>query len=295
MSMKERVKKGLALLFIFCSIPYLLFRLMGGSEAQNESGDSVSGDLESAIVGMVSDEISMDYEPEAVKAQVVLARTECYRLKEKNGSWPEGKSEEELRDLWGENNYYSNYKKLIQYISETGEMVLRYNGDYIEATYHAVSAGNTRNAEEAGLDSSYDYLQSVESRDDVAAEDYLKVTYITKSEFLEKLQLAGITTNADADNLMDQISIDTRDSASYVTQITIGGTQLGGETFREALGLNSACFYIEEKDGMVRIITKGIGHGLGLSQYGANEMAKDGKDYKEILTYYFYNVELLEE
>ena len=113
-----------------------------------------------------------------------------------------------------------------------------------------------------------------------------------KTELAEKLQKADNSLVLNPDEIPGNIQIIARDDSGYVTQVQIGTVTLSGEQFRQYLDLNSACFYIKEVEGQVRILTKGLGHGLGLSQYGANEMAKKGKDYKEILNYYYKGVEL---
>jgi stage II sporulation protein D len=78
-----------------------------------------------------------------------------------------------------------------------------------------------------------------------------------------------------------------RDQMGYIIQADIGGATLSGEELRTALSLPSSCFYCKEVDGQVRIVTKGVGHGVGMSQFGANSMAAQGKDYREILETYF--------
>ena len=115
-----------------------------------------------------------------------------------------------------------------------------------------------------------------------------------KAEFLAQLEQIFTGVVFSEEDILTQLVIDKRDSASYVTGISAGGITISGEDFRKRLGLNSACFSIGEADGKIRIVTKGLGHGLGLSEWGANELAKQGKDYIEILKYYFPNIEITE-
>ena len=91
---------------------------------------------------------------------------------------------------------------------------------------------------------------------------------------------------------MEHFNIEARDGSGYVIQAKLGEAVMSGESLRECLGLNSSCFYIKEVEGQIRIVTRGLGHGLGLSQYAANEMAKEGKDYQEILSYFYKNTDL---
>ena len=115
---------------------------------------------------------------------------------------------------------------------------------------------------------------------------------------MEKQQMADALASLfqedapQAENLPGALELTVRDSAGYVTEVTCGRTVANGEAVRQALHLNSACFYFSELDGKIRILTKGIGHGLGLSQYGANELAKQGKNYQDILKYYYQDVTL---
>ena len=94
------------------------------------------------------------------------------------------------------------------------------------------------------------------------------------------------------ENILESVVVETRDSSGYATQVKIGEKTVAGEEFRGYLGLNSACFSLKEVENKVRIVTKGLGHGLGLSQYGANELAKEGKNYKEILKHYYKDISI---
>ena len=98
---------------------------------------------------------------------------------------------------------------------------------------------------------------------------------------------AGLT----AEDWVNTLVVTEREESGYVKTIQVGNSSVSGEEFRKAFSLNSACFYIREIDGRVRIVTKGLGHGYGLSIYGANEMAKEGKTYQEILSYYYSGIE----
>lgn len=108
--------------------------------------------------------------------------------------------------------------------------------------------------------------------------EYLNIIYMEKQEMAQKLQgLLGDAATVDAEGLPDSLTIEARDSAGYVTRVRCGSVVLNGEAVRDALGLSSSCFYFSQSDGKIRITCKGEGHGLGLSQYGANELAKRRK------------------
>ena len=111
-----------------------------------------------------------------------------------------------------------------------------------------------------------------------------------KQEFVNALAPIFQDETLVADEMPGVLELTVRDSADYVTEVTCGTTVANGEAVRDALHLNSSCFWLSELDGKIRIVTKGIGHGLGLSQYGANALAKQGKNYKDVLNYYYTNV-----
>ena len=135
--------------------------------------------------------------------------------------------------------------------------------------YHKISAGKTRSGEEVFHDEAYSYLQSVESSQDKESEEYLTGVYINQNYLPEKLVIKE------------------RDSAGYVTELLADGKIVEGEAFRKGLGLVSANFTMQKFGDQMRFLCKGKGHGLGFSQYGGNEMAKEGKTEKEILEIYF--------
>lgn len=192
--------------------------------------------------------------------------------------------------LWGANDSGRNYRRLSDAVKATEGVVLTYQGDYIYAAFHAVSAGKTRSAAEALKNDEMPWLAGVDSREDISSEDYLKVVFLEKEEFGKRLNAAFPEAAPEKDNPLGSITIDARDRGDYVIQMKIGEKIISGEEFRNALELNSACFYLKEVEGKVRIVTKGLGHGLGMSQYGANALAGQGAAYSEILGCYFKNV-----
>ena len=119
------------------------------------------------------------------------------------------------------------------------------------------------------------YLRSVHSLVDKNAKDYLNSVYINKN------------------NLPERIEIKSRDSAGYVTEILADGKVLEGEAFRKGMGLTSSNFTIQKSGKEIRFLCRGKGHGLGFSQYGGNEMAKESANAKEILQYYFPEMDVL--
>ena len=203
----------------------------------------------------------------------------------------ESYTEEELKKIWGA-SYESNMEKLRQAVEETSDEILTYEDLPIQAAYHYAANCKTRNASEVPGQEDCIWLQSVDSEADMLADGFLSVNYMEKQDFANALASIFQDEVLDAEQMPGALELSNRDSIGYVTEVTYGTTVANGEAVRQALHLNSACFYLSELEGKIRIVTKGIGHGLGLSQYGANELAKQGKNCREILTYYYTGVSI---
>lgn len=305
--MKEKVKTFLCVLVLLCALPYIITMcfdrsgretgtkdslLPSNGTEEDPEGENDTEDLEEYLISVVAEQIPMNYEMEALKAQAVIARTNLLAAKEKGEELPKGISREELLKLWGKEDFGGNYGKLVNAVEDTEGVTLTYQGGYIYAAFHAVSAGKTRSAAEALGTDKLPWLDCVDSNQDIASGDYLKVVFLEKSDFVKRLTDAFSNLTLDAEKPLDSIAVSVRDSAGYVTELKSGETVVGGEEFRNAIGVSSACLYMKEVEGKIRIVTKGLGHGLGLSQYGANELAKKGMDYPDILSCYFKNIEI---
>lgn len=251
------------------------------------SGNVISIDLEEYLVGVVASEMPASFNIEALKAQAVAART--YALKKTSTgatlsatiSDQVYKTNDQLKALWG-NSYNTYYNKVANAINSTKGKYLTYNGKYIDALYFSISNGKTEDPKFV-WGSSYPYLKSVESPDkNLKSTSY--TTTLSLNSFNQKLG-TSVTDNS-------QINIIDRTSGDRINNIKIGNKTFTGVKVRSLLGLRSADFSINISGGTVTITTKGYGHGCGMSQYGANEMAKQGKDYIYILNYYYSNVEI---
>lgn len=307
--MKEKIKTFFAICILILAVPYIVTLLFQGDETSPDSGkvqnfskEKISEtlkmkekdtDVEKYLVGVMAKEISPDYHKEALKAQAVIARTALSAAGEdENNPLPESMSREEMMKLWGRENFEKNYSILEEAAKDTKGEILVYQEKPAHGAFHAVSAGKTRSAKDALQTEEEPYLASVDSKMDIPSLDYLKVVFMEKEEFLEKLREICPELKAGKENILESVEIQSRDSADYAVKVKVGEKEITGEEFRNSLGLNSACFYIKEVENKVRIVTKGLGHGLGLSQYGANELAKEGKNYKEILQYYYKEIQI---
>ena len=217
---------------------------------------------EDCLPFILSEEIEADSEEETLKAQAVITRTNLYR-RIKEG--------ESLYDILNEceNSRKAAEKIYLDAVKATENIVLSWKGELKQIPYHEVSSGKTRSGEEVFRDQDFAYLKSVDSSADMDSPNYLSSVYIEEGQ------------------LPKEFEVEERDSAGYVQSIEADGNILEGEGFRRGMGLSSADFTVQKLNGKVRFLCRGKGHGIGFSQYGGNELAKEGKNYKEILRAYF--------
>lgn len=297
--MKEKFKLYGSIFILVIFVPFLLMLWVEGGFGGRQA-DPVQQQIEEALPFVVAKEVSVGSRTETLKAQAVIARTNLWGMYLKNQSddaqgkrdWLEPGGTEDLMTLWGASAYEKNMEKFRQAVKETRGEILTVEHQPIQAAYHYAANCKTRNASEVPGQEAAVYLQSVDSPDDMLADGFLSISYMEKQQMADALASLFQEDAPQAENLPGALELTVRDSAGYVTEVTCGRTVANGEAVRQALHLNSACFYFSELDGKIRILTKGIGHGLGLSQYGSNELAKQGKNYQDILKYYYQDVTL---
>lgn len=275
--LEKKINLFLSLLIIVVLLPLLatillqrmqLSNLIAGMEEGKNASDSLQNSkVEDAVLRIVANEISVNSSREAILAQSVIARTNLYAAWETKTKEPEALDIGEMQNIWGE-EFQTVYRKLEECVEQTKGEVLVWKGDYIYAAYHAISAGETRTMSELYSESDMPYLSRVSCLQDAMAEGYLSVIYLEPQEIKDAV-------------------IVSRDTAGYVLEVQTGGDTCTGEEFRSKYGLSSACFTMKETNGKIRIVTRGLGHGLGLSQHTAVHMAEEGKNYKEILEYFY--------
>lgn len=267
-----------------------------------KSGDTVEEmDLGTYLVGVVRAEMPASFEEEALKAQAVAARTyTLYKLQTGGNHGAEADictdstccqayiSEERARANWGKDA--DAYEKKVEnaVVSTDGEAIL-YGGVPILAVFHSSSAGLTRAAGQVWLND-LPYLQAVDSPEagDTIPNYYSRAEF-TATEFKEKM--LAVCPEADlSGSVSGWLKNAVTDSAGSVETVEVGGVTVKGAQVRTALGLRSACFEWETQGEKLVFYVTGYGHGVGLSQYGADQMAADGADYKEILTHYYTGV-----
>lgn len=269
-------------------------RMTTQSETDTQENGFDSEEIEGKVISIVAKEIAVSGEREAIKAQAVIARTNLIAARISGEEEPEGLSADAMMRQFGEDAFERCYRKLSECVEATKGLVLTSGNKVIEAPYFAVSAGHTRNAADAFGKESVSYLKSVESKQDIESEEYLYVEFLDIAGFVADCNAAFPEAGLTAEGINDQIEVLTRDEAEYVREIRLGAKTVGGEEFRKALKLRSACFTIKEVEGKLRIVTKGVGHGVGLSQYGAEYLAAQGHTYEEILKTYFSEIKITE-
>lgn len=242
-------------------------------------------DLENYVIGVVAGEMPALFQDEALKAQAVAARS--YVLsKEKDGNYVVSASTSdqvfltsyEMKEKWQE-DYDEYYNKILNAVKKTTGEVLTKDNKILKAFYFSMSNGYTENSKDVFGE---DLTQSVESPFEASLSNFEIVKEFSKNELLEKLGVDNL-------NIENQQISETKHTSSII----IGGKEFSGIEVRKLLNLRSTDFEIKQVGENFNIITRGYGHGVGMSQYGANELAKSGKSYKDILAYYYKNTRLV--
>ena len=242
-------------------------------------------DLDDYLLGVVAGEMPANFETEALKAQVVASRTFVYNRNLSVDNTTNSQvylSEDKMKENWG-NKYDEYYQKISTAIKETKNEVMKYQGDYISALFFSSSNGYTENVEDYFESSPLPYLRSVDSHWDLTIDPKnTRQVSFTKQELKEKFNCQDINFNIIAYK-----------KSGRVATLSVGGKNYSGRQVREKLGLSSSCFTVEYVSNKYVFTTKGSGHGVGMSQYGAQGMALEGSNYKEILNHYYTNIEIV--
>ncbi len=254
--------------------------------------------LEEYVAGVVASEMPADFEKEALKAQALTARTYIVKQLMSNQSvelpkdanvadtefFQVYKSPDELKQIWGPSNFDWKMEKIKEAVRETQGQILTYDGTPIDATFFSTSNGYTESSE-AVWPNSLPYLKSVESPWDKQSPKYNGQKIISVKDFEAKLGVK-LPNNKTIGEVIE------RTEGKRVAKVNINGKEVTGKDIRDKLGLMSTDFTWERRGDNIVINTKGYGHGVGMSQYGANGMAKEGKKYVDIVQYYYQGVQI---
>lgn len=248
--------------------------------------------FEDYIKGVVAGEMPATFELEALKAQAVASRS--YAMYQMTATKDREYdvlnttanqvylTDQELKENWKE-EYPEKINKIKKAIAETSGEYLTYEGKVINAMFFSTSVGATENSEEVFV-SALPYLRSVDSKWDEASPAYTDTYTFTLEEFYKKLNLQYNQTLT--------IEVTSKTSTGRTRTLKINGTEINGRDLATKLNLRSNYFDIIQNENNVTITTKGFGHGVGMSQYGANGMAKEGYKYDQILKHYYQNTEI---
>ncbi len=247
------------------------------------------------LLGAVAAEMPASFHTEALKAQAVACYSYMLWLKE-NADNPEYDitsdpskhqgclSDAEMKEKWG--NKYESYKKKIEdAVSAVYGEYLTYNSEVILALFHAISPGKTQNSNEV-WETSLPYIKSKNAPGDTLSPDYDSELTISCDEIREKFEVTAKIKDSEL------IDIFTLSDSNYVKSIPIGDKTLSAREFASVLGLRSPYFTAEYKESSYIFKVKGYGHGLGMSQYSADYMARQGSNYKQILLHFYEGVEI---
>ena len=245
------------------------------------SDGDIQIELEEYVVQVVGSEMPASFDLEALKAQAIASRTFVMsrKLKVDDSTKTQAyQSDEQFRNKW-KDNYDTYLTKIKEAVYETTGMIMTYDGEIVRALFHSCSNGHTANSNEY-YTSKIPYLVSVESPYDIEVNsNFEKNVEIEKTEIINKL--------GDWD-----IEVLSWYDSGYVKEVRVGDKIMSGKDVREALSLRSSCFEVLIKRNAVVFITYGYGHGVGMSQYGAQGMALNGYDYEDILKHYYTGIEI---
>lgn len=259
---------------------------------RNKTNEIVEVPLEEYVIGVVAGEMPASFNIEALKAQAVASRT--YALKKSESSKNDYDvvdttsnqvyiDYDEMKEKW-QNNYDTYVLKVKEAVAQTKGEVVLYNNNLIDAMFFSTSNGYTENSEDV-FSSNMPYLVSVDSSWDKEESPVFSSTKeVSKSEFLFNL---GLDTK-------DSINIESieKTNTGRVKTIVINGKKFESSKIRSAFDLKSTSFTINVNNDKVVFNVNGYGHGVGMSQYGANGMAKAGYKYNDILTHYYKNCDI---
>ncbi|MBU5427829.1 stage II sporulation protein D [Tissierella pigra] len=276
----------------------------------SKTGETEELKLDEYIKGVVAAEMPAAFHIEALKAQAVAARTYAISrsIRFADGH-PEHKSAplctgihcqaylslEQLRELHGESWMEEYWGKIEESVNSTKNLAIFYNGEIIEPLYHSTAGGRTEDAKDVFAVES-PYLKSVTSPYEEEAPKFKDILTLTLDEFIKKIQSKYPDVKITKDNIQEKIKLIDRTLTGRVKKIAIDGIILEGRDLRDLFALNSTNFTIslDKKLNIIEIETYGYGHGVGMSQWGANGMGKHGSTYEEILKHYYTEVEIKE-
>ena len=239
-------------------------------------------ELDDYLLGVIAGEMNASFEIEALKAQAVASRTYVLSRKLKVDNTTKTQvylTEQQMKEKW-KDKYEIQKQKIEKAIQDTQNEVMKYKGEYISALFFSSSCGMTANCGDY-FEGEKVYLKAVESPWDQTMDKNYK-----REKLVSKEQLMNIFDS-------DDIKITSHTQSGYVKEVIVNQKRYSGREIREKLDLASSCFKISFTSQGYLFTTYGSGHGVGMSQYGAQGMAKENKNYHDILHHYYQNIEIV--
>lgn len=269
-----------------------------------KTGEVEQVNLDDYLCNVVSAEMPADYEIEALKAQAVVARTyTIYKINNKkhenadicdDSTCCQAWVDKETRfSRWEESKRESNWEKIQKCVQETQGQIITYQNQPINAFFHANSGGKTELPVNVWGGTGLPYLQVVETAGEEGYKQYESEVELTQDELIEKLKTKYSDISIDFSNQEDLKILEYTDSGRVKT-VKFGNHEISGVETRTLLELKSTNFEISKENDKIKFTVKGYGHGVGMSQTGADAMAKQGKNYKEIINHFYSGVEIKE-
>lgn len=257
--------------------------------------------LEDYILGVVAGEMPASFHVEALKAQALAARTyTMLRMRQFGGG---GCSKHPEAEICTDSAHCQAYKnpaavkkdldKLKEAVYGTAGQVIVYDNKLIDAVFHSTSGGKTENSEEI-WSSKVPYLRSVISNYEEHSPKYVAQQEISIDNFIQSMKKLDPEVKINKKNIKNEIKVVERSEGGRITKIKIGDKTFDGMDVRNALGLNSSNFNYTLGLGKITFTVIGNGHGIGLSQYGADGMAKNGAGFRDIVMHYYQGVDIVE-
>lgn len=284
------------------SYDYKKYKTIKLLHKDNEKVEEVA--LDEYLYGVVSAEMPASFEKEALKAQAVVARTyTIYKIVNNDGKHEDADicddstccqawiSKEDRLSKWKEEERNSNWSKIEEAVNDTQGKIITYEGKPINAFFHSNSGGKTEAPINVWGGSGYPYLQSVSTSGEDAYSQYNSEAEFTKKEFEEKIKKEHSDFKIDYKK-EDCIKVEEYTEGNRVKSVKIGNLDLSGVEVRNIFGLRSANFKIIMKNNKIRFEVLGYGHGVGMSQTGADSLAKEGKNYEDIIHHFYTGVEI---
>ena len=260
--------------------------------------------LDEYLYGVVSAEMPASFEEEALKAQAVVARTyTIYKIVNNDGKHGEADicddsgccqawiSKEDRLEKWDEDKREENWNKIVDAVKSTQGKIITYEGKPINAFFHSNSGGATEAPIDVWGGSGYPYLQSVATAGEDAYSQYSSEATFSKEEFEEKIKEVHSDFEIDFDE-KDCIKVEEYTDGNRVKTVKIGNLEWSGVEARTIFGLRSANFKVTINDNEIKFEVTGYGHGVGMSQTGADSLAKEGQSYEDIIHHYYTDVEI---